>query len=84
MGLCTWCGVETAEKFCSEACCQNFSTACQTWGEEQYGCGVVSIWQLHTCLGRRARRDPASEGAKAPETKTSTDGPLATEMSTGP
>ena len=77
--LCTWCGVETAEKFCSEACRQNFDTACQAWGKEQYGCGEVSIFQLRTCLGRRARRVQrhlASKRGKAPETETRTDGAM--------
>ena len=76
--LCTWCGVETAEKFCSEACRQNFDTACQVWGKEQYGCGEVSIWQLDTCLRRQKRRaqsDPASEQGKVPETSVRPDGP---------
>ncbi len=73
--LCTWCGTEFetqgtgrgVKKFCSESCRRDFHTACRIWGEEQYGCGEVSIWQLHTCLGRhahRTQRDPASEGAQ--------------------
>ena len=85
--LCTWCGTEfelqgtgcSVKKFCSDNCRRDFHTACRIWGEEQYGCGEVSIWQLHTCLGRRAcrvRRYPASKGAMAPETETRTDGPL--------
>ncbi len=73
--LCTWCRTEHeagADGFCSDGCHQKFSTACQLWAEEQYGCGELSIFQLRTCLGRReqcSRADPASEGTKAPETK---------------
>ena len=85
---CTWCAGEfepqvtgrSAKKFCSESCRRDFHTACRIWGEEQYGCGELSIFQLRTCLGRRAcrtRHYPASEGAQAPETETRTDGPLA-------
>ena len=85
--LCTWCGTEfepqgtgrSVKKFCSESCRRDFHTACRIWGEEEYGCGEVSIFQLRTCLGRRARRtqrDQASEGAKAPETVTRPDDPL--------
>ena len=85
--LCTWCGTEfepqgtgrSVKKFCSESCRRDFHTACRIWGEEQYGCGEVSIFQLRTCLGRRTRRaqrDPASEGAKAHETVTRPDDPL--------
>ena len=84
---CIWCGTEfepqgtgrSVKKFCSQSCRRDFHTACRIWGEEEYGCGEVSIFQLRTCLGRRAcraRRYPASEGAKAPETETCTDGPL--------
>ncbi len=74
--LCTWCGCDHnagVEGFCSGNCRQNFDTACQLWGKEQFGCGEVSVWQLHTCLGRharRAQRDPASEGTRhAPDTE---------------
>ncbi len=85
--LCTWCGTDFAtrgtgrsvKKFCSESCRRDFHTACRIWGEEQYGCGELSIFQLRTCLGRRARRaqhDPTSEGAKTPETETRTDSAL--------
>ena len=85
--LCTWCGTEfepqgtgrSVKKFCSESCRRDFHTACRIWGEEQYGCGEVSIFQLRTTLGRRARRpqrDLASERAKAPETGARTDGTL--------
>ena len=84
---CTWCAGEfepqvtgrSAKKFCSESCRRDFHTACRIWGEEQFGCGEVSIFQLRTCLGRRAwraRHDLASERAKAPETGTRPDGPL--------
>ena len=82
MGMvCTWCGVETAEKFCSEDCRENFDTACRIWGEEAFGSGEVSIWQLHRCLGRRARRtqrDLAPKGAQvASEAMKDSGGPLA-------
>ncbi len=87
--LCTWCQTayepqetgRNVKKFCAESCRRDFHTACRMWGEEQYGCGELSIFQLKTCLGRRVRhtqRDPASEGAKAPETGTRTDGALRT------
>ena len=83
--LCTWCGTEfepqgtgrSVKKFCSESCRRDFHTACRIWGEEEYGCGEVSIFQLRTCLGRRARRtqrDPAPERSKAPETGARTGG----------
>ena len=54
---CKWCGTEHeagAGGFCSDACHQNFNTACQLWGEEAYGTGEVSIWQLQRCLDRQA------------------------------
>ncbi len=87
MSLCTWCGTEfeprgtgrSVKKFCSESCRRDFHTACRIWGEEQYGCGELSIFQLRTCLGRRARRtqrDPASERGKARETGARTDAAL--------
>ena len=74
--LCTWCGTEHeagADGFCSDDCHQNFNVACQLWGKASFGAGEVTIFQLRTCLGRRAQRaraDPASEGTKAPETET--------------
>ena len=80
--LCVWCGTEHeagVNGFCSEDCRQNFHTACRIWGEEQYGAGEVSVFQLRTCLGRRAwrtRHHPASERTKAPETGTRADGTL--------
>ncbi len=85
--LCTWCETEfepqgtgrSAKKFCSQSCRRDFHTACRIWGEEQYGCGELSIFQLRTCLGRRARRtqrDPASEQGKALETGVRADGTL--------
>ncbi len=69
--LCTWCGTEHEAadgNFCSDDCSQNFSTACRIWGEEQYGNGEVSVWQLQRCLERHAHRasaDSASESTKA-------------------
>ena len=85
--LCAWCGTEfepqgtgrSVKKFCSESCRRDFHTACRIWGEEQYGCGEVSIFQLRTCLGRRAwrtRHHPSSERGKAPQTGTRADGTL--------
>ncbi len=76
---CLWCGTEfepqgtgrSVKKFCSKSCRRDFHTACRIWGEEQYGAGEVTIFQLRICLGRRARRaqhDPASEQGKALET----------------
>ena len=71
--LCTWCGNEHVDGFCSKDCRQNFDAACLLWGKEQFGREEVSIWQLQRCLGRHAHRtqcDPASEGAQhAPDTE---------------
>ena len=76
MGMvCRWCGAETTEKFCSEDCRRDFHSACQLWEEGAYGAGNVSIWQLHTCLGRqvhRSRRDLAPGGNPAPEAEKRT------------
>ncbi len=58
--LCTWCGTDHktgVEGFCSKTCRRDFRTACQLWGK---GAETVSIWQLQICLGRSARRDPAT------------------------
>ena len=85
--LCTWCTAayepqgtgRSVKKFCSKSCRRDFHTACRIWGEEAFGAGEVTVFQLRTCLGRRARRArryPASEGTKAPETETRTGGPL--------
>ncbi len=85
--LCTWCGStfepqvngRSVKRFCSNGCRQSFHAACRIWGEEAYGTGEVSIFQLQTCLGRRARRaqrDSASERRKAPETGASPVGSL--------
>lgn len=79
---CTWCGTEhNAEEdgFCSENCRRDFHIVCRIYGEEQYGCGELSIFRLKGCLGRRARRvqrDLASEGVKAPETGMRADAAL--------
>ncbi len=84
---CLWCGTEfepqgtgrSVKKFCSKSCRRDFHTACRIWGEEQYGAGEVTIFQLRICLNRRARRtqrDLASEQGKAPETGACADGPL--------
>ncbi len=51
---CTWCGTEheaEVEGFCSEDCRSVFHTACQLWGEGQYGAGEVSIFQLRSFQG---------------------------------
>ena len=77
--LCTWCETDHeagVDGFCSEDCRRIFRTACRVWGEEEFGAGEVSIFQLRTCLGRRAhrtQRKTASERGKAPETETRTD-----------
>jgi len=71
---CLWCGTEfepqgtgrSVKKFCSESCRRDFHTACRIWGEEAFGAGEVTVFQLRTCLGRRARRYLASEGPRAP------------------
>ena len=84
---CTWCQTEfepqgtgrNVKKFCSGICRRNFHTACRIWGEEAFGTGEVSVFQLRTCLGRRARRtqrDPATERGKLSETEVRTDDPL--------
>ncbi len=77
---CTWCGTEfepqvtgrSAKRFCSKDCRQTFHAACRIWGEEAYGAGEVSTFQLQTCFARRARRtecDPALGGVQARETE---------------
>ncbi len=73
--LCTWCGSEfepqvtgrSVKRFCSKSCRQSFHAACRIWGEEAFGAGEVSIFQLQKCIARRARRtqrDPATEQGK--------------------
>jgi len=85
--LCTWCGStfepqvtgRSVKKFCSQSCRRDFHTACRIWGEEAFGTGEVTTFQLRTCLARRARRtqrDSASERGKTPETGASPVGPL--------
>ena len=62
--FCTWCGStfepqvtgRSVKKFCSTDCRQNFHAACRIRGEEAFGAGEVSIFQLQTCFARRARR----------------------------
>ena len=84
--LCTSCGnpyeprsnCGSEQQFCSKDCRQNFHAACRIWGQEAYGTGEVSIFQLRTCLGRRTRRaqrDLAVEGTQ-PETGACTGEPL--------
>ena len=85
---CTWCGAtfepqvtgRSVKKFCSTDCRQSFHAACRIWGEEAHGAGAVSIFQLRTCVARRARRterDLGTEGTADPETATRPDGPPA-------
>ncbi len=85
--LCTWCGTAysprsnggSAQRFCSAPCRRAFDSACRIWAAEEYEAERVSIFTLRTALYQRARcveSDPASEGAKAPETGTCTDGAL--------
>ncbi len=86
--LCTWCGTEfesrsnggKPQRFCSAPCRRAFETACRIWAAAEYEAERVSIFELRTAMYQRARslgRVPASEGAKAPETGTRTDGPPA-------
>ena len=83
--LCTWCGTAykprsnggSAQRFCSKDCRESFNTACRVWAAQEYEAERLSIFTLRSCLGqhtRRTQRDPAPEGAKAPETGTCTDG----------
>ena len=85
--LCTWCGTAyqprsnggSVQRFCSKDCRESFNTACRVWAAAEYEAERLSIFTLRSCLGQHTRcvqRDPASEGAKAPETGTRTDGPL--------
>ena len=85
--LCTWCGTAyeprsnggSAQRFCSAPCRRAFDSACRIWADAEYEAERVSIFALRTAFYERARslgRDPASEGAKAPEMETRTDGPL--------
>ena len=61
---CTWCGTEfepqvtgrSVKRFCSNDCRQRFHAACRIWGEDAYGTGEASIFQLRVCFARRARR----------------------------
>ena len=70
---CTWCGTEfdpqvtgrSVKRFCSKDCRQSFHAACRIWGEEAFGTGEASIFQLRACFARRARRaerDQANTG----------------------
>ena len=81
---CTWCTAayepqgagRSLKKVCSESCRRDFHTACRIWGEEAFGTGEVSVFQLRTCLGRRARRYLVSEGPPgAPEAQKRTGAP---------
>ena len=85
--LCTWCGTAyeprsnggSAQRFCSAPCRRAFDSACRIWADAEYDAERVSIFALRTAFYERARslgRDPASEGAKAPEPGTRTGGPL--------
>ncbi len=89
--LCTWCGVETAEKFCSEGCRQDFNTACRVWAAAEYEAERVSIFELRTALYQRARslqRNSASASPRhtpdAARPSTSPQGrPTSTEVNHG-
>ena len=77
--LCTWCGTETAEEFCSEACRASFNAACGIWAAQEYAAERLSIFTLRTALYQRARcveSDPAPERGKAPETGVRAGGAL--------
>ncbi len=79
--LCTWCGTETAEEFCSEACRASFNAACGIWAAQEYAAERVSIFELRTALYQRARslgRDLAPGDTQAPETEKRSDGALRT------
>ena len=86
--LCTWCGTAygprsnggSVQRFCSKDCRESFNTACRVWAAQEYEAERLSIFTLRSCLEQHTRcveSDQASEGAKAPETGTRTDGPLA-------
>ena len=85
--LCTWCTAAyelranggSVQRFCSKDCRESFNTACRVWAAQEYEAERLSIFTLRSCPGQHTRcvqRDPASEGAKAPETGTRTGGPL--------
>ena len=62
--LCAWCGIKTAEEFCSEDCRQDFDTACRVWAAGEYNAERLSIFTLRSCLTRHRReRRPAAEAA---------------------
>ena len=82
---CTWCGTEfepqvtgrSVKRFCSKGCRQSFHAACRIWGEEAHWAGAVSIFQLRTCIARRARRterDPAPGGSQVASESTKDSG----------
>ena len=47
--LCTWCGAETAEEFCSEPCRESFNVACRIWAAQEYTAERLSIFTLRAC-----------------------------------
>ncbi len=64
--LCTWCGVETAEEFCSEGCRQHFDTACRLWGAAEYEAERVSIFTLRDCLEQHRPERPTALDSPRP------------------
>ena len=64
--LCTWCGTETAEEFCSEPCRESFNAACRNWAAEEYATERLSIFTLRACL--ETSPDPSTPTATNPET----------------
>ncbi len=77
--LCTWCGTETAEEFCSEACRASFNAACGIWAAQEYAAERLSIFTLRTALYQRAlrrERPGPRTGEEAPETGVRAGGPL--------
>ena len=64
--LCTWCGVETAEEFCSETCRESFNAAGRIWAAREYAAERLSIFTLRACLGTSP--DPSTPTATNPET----------------
>ena len=64
--LCTWCGVETTEEFCSEPCRESFNAAGRIWAAQEYAAERLGIFELRACL--EASPDPSTPTATNPET----------------
>ncbi len=64
--LCTWCGTETAEEYCSEPCRESFNAACRIWATQEYAAERLSIFTLRACL--EASPDPSALTATNRET----------------